>query len=172
MRAIAVAALLLMAAAPARADGPFAFADGSKFVVNRSARPRTASFYGKSFELLKEDPIDAKETGILTVLAAENLASLAYTGAEGKRLAVWNSKGRRIADLPVLTLVAEIAMEDGTILAGDPKTGLTVLDRKGKVLEVRPPRAPTRPRRSSTRSARSARAGSRGGATADAGVPP
>lgn len=142
MRKLILSLLVLAAAAPARADGPFKFADGRSIVVNRSARPRTATFYGKNYETLKEDPIEAKETGIFTVLKDDGLASLAYGGEGGKRLAVWNSSGKRIADLPVLTLLAEISMEEGKILAGDPKTGLTVLDRKGKTLETR---LPTRP---------------------------
>lgn len=142
MKKTILALLLALAAAPAFADGPFKFADGRSIVVNRTARPRTATFYGPNYEILKEESVEAKETGILTVLEAGNLASLAYTGPEGKRLAVWNSRGKRIADLPVSTLVAEIALEDGKILAGDPKTGHTVLDRKGAVLETR---LPTRP---------------------------
>lgn len=142
MRKLILSLLVLAAAAPARADGPFKFADGRSIVVNRTARPRVATFYGKNYETLKEDPIEAKETGIFTVLKDDGLASLAYGGEDGKRLAVWTSDGKRIADLPVLTLLAEISMEKGHILAGDAKTGITVLDRKGKALETR---LPTRP---------------------------
>lgn len=137
------ALVLCLAATTALAEGPAAFSDGHKLVIDRSARPRTLSFYDKDFALLKTATLEAKETGVSSVDAAGNIASLAYIDSkEERRLAVYDSSGRLIADLPMKTLLAEAKVEKGQILAGEEKSGITVLSRNGKIVEQRPPTMP------------------------------
>ena len=107
-------------------------------MIDRNARPRTLSFYDKDFALIKTATLDAKETGVATIDAGGNIASLAYIDEKGdRRLSVYASSGRLIADLPMKTLLADVHIDGDSILAGDEKSGITVLSREGKVLELR-----------------------------------
>lgn len=138
-----MAIVLSLTAITASAEGPSAFSDGHKLVIDRNARPRTLSFYDQDFALLKTASLEAKETGAAGVDREGNIASMAYIDLkEERRLAVYDSSGRLIADLPMKTLLADARVEDGKILAGDEKSGITVLSREGKILEQRPPTMP------------------------------
>jgi hypothetical protein len=140
---IKTAALLVLLALPALAEGPSIFSDGRKLVIDRTARPRALLFYDKNFALVKTATLEAKETGIASVDAAGNVASLSYIDLKDeRRLVIYDSKGRLIADLPMKTLLAEAKVEDGKILAGEEKSGITVLARDGTVLERRAPTMP------------------------------
>src|SRR4051812_13601240 len=92
-----LALVVLLLAPGARAQPLTAFADGGRAVIDRDARPRKVFFYAKNFSKLKTIELAAKETGVSTVNAEANLASLAYIDPDGvRRLAIWASDGRLV----------------------------------------------------------------------------